>query len=639
MCGIAGILAPGRPAGLLEPLAQTMAQAMPHRGPDGEGVWAADGLALGHRRLAILELSPLGAQPMHSATGRFTIVFNGEVFNFQELRRELTARGHAFNGGSDTEVMLAAFEEWGVAKAVPRFVGMFAFGLWDRDERRLWLCRDRLGKKPLYWTRLGGEWAGCVAFASELKALRRLPGFDAGLDRDALALFMRHNYIPAPRTVHAATCKLEPGCLASFGAGEAEPVVTRYWDLRRVWAQGSTAPFFGGPDEAAEALEVLLAGAVRLRMISDVPLGVLLSGGIDSSLIAALMCEAGQGVVRAFSVGFTDAAYDESRHARRVAKLLGCEHETLTVAPSDLLELVPSLPEMWDEPFADASQTPTHLVYRMLKGRVTVALSGDGGDECFSGYARYAWAEHFAHVERFPLFLRRMAAGLCAALPGVCLNLAGPLGRKLRWRAGLMAAADFPAFYRALVSHHHDPASLVPGSREPGTALTDPAWLLDGEDRRRQMQAWDMATYLPDDILVKADRASMGASVEARVPFLDHRVVEFAASLPGSLNAANGTGKLLLRRLLAKRLPPAAFERPKAGFTLPVEHWLAHELRDWAESLLSREALKRAGLLDPEPVRALWEAQLAGDTSRHSLLWNALMLQAWHGRWAGGTAP
>jgi len=636
VCGVAGIVSAGRPAGELEPLARAMARSMARRGPDGEGVWGEPGVALGHRRLAILDLSPAGAQPMHSASGRYVISFNGEIFNFLELRQELAGLGHVFRGGSDTEVLLAAVEQWGVERAVERFVGMFAFGLWDRTEKTLWLCRDRLGVKPLHYAMLGSGAGRGLVFASELKALRTLPDFDTAIDREAVTLFMRHNYIPAPRTIYRAARKLPPGCLARFAQGDAEPAVVPYWSLREVWRKGLANPFPGGPGEAAEALLPLLRDATRRRMIADVPVGVLLSGGIDSSLTAALMREAaGDAPVRAFTVGFAESAYDESAHAGAVACALGLSHTVLSVSAADLLALVPSLPEMWDEPFADASQAPTHLVFKRLAGEVAVALTGDGADECFAGYARYGWAGQFARVERLPLALRRLAAGLCGRTPGVCLDLLGPRGKKLRWRAGLLASPDFQAFYRGLVSHIQDPAALVAGGREPGTPLTDPAWLLDGADRLRQMQAWDMASYLPDDILVKADRASMGASVEARSPFLDHRVVEFAASLPPGATVRDGKGKQPLRRLLSRWMPESLFTRPKAGFTLPVEAWLGRELRHWGESLLSRSALERAGLLNAAAVRALWDAHLAGDTSRHSLLWNALMLQAWFERWIG----
>ncbi|EPR35626.1 asparagine synthase (glutamine-hydrolyzing) [Alkalidesulfovibrio alkalitolerans DSM 16529] len=640
MCGVTGLVLPGRAGADIEPLARAMADTMAHRGPDGAGAWSAEGVALGHRRLAIIDLSPAGAQPMRSATGRYAVSYNGEIYNFRELRQELEGLGHAFSGGSDTEVMLAAVEQWGVAQAVGRFVGMFAFGLWDEAEKTLWLCRDRLGVKPLYYAVMGGGAASGLAFASELKALRALPDFDPDIDREAVTLFMRHNYIPAPLTIYRAARKLPPGCLARFAPGASKPEVIPYWSLREVWQRGVAEPFAGGPDEAAEALSPLLADAVRLRMIADVPVGVLLSGGIDSSLTAALMREAvgGETPVRAFTVGFSEAAYDESAHAGRVARALGLSHTVLPVSATDLLDLVPHLPRMWDEPFADASQVPTHLVFKRLAGEVVVALTGDGADECFAGYARYGWAAHFAHVERFPLALRRLAAGMCSLAPGACLNLLGPRGRKLRWRAGLLSSRDFPTFYRALVSHHLDPAALVVGGSEPSTPLTEPGWLLGGADRLRQMQAWDMAAYLPDDILVKADRASMGASIEARSPFLDHRVVEFATALPPEATVREGRGKQPLRRLLARRLPPRLFERPKAGFTLPVEAWLGHELREWAEPLLSRRSLSVAGLLDPEPVRKLWKAYLAGDTSRHSLLWNALMLQAWHEHWIAGGA-
>lgn len=647
MCGICGIVHDGLGPRELDARARAMNGTMAHRGPDGAGVWGAPGVALAHRRLAILDLSEAGRQPMASVSGRYVMSYNGEIYNFLELRRELAALGHAFNGGSDTEVALAAMEQWGVAAATERFAGMFAFAVWDGAEGALWLGRDRLGVKPLYYMPLPGAGQGGpgLAFASELKALRTLPEFDPRVNRGALALYLRHGYVPEPYCIHAGVRKLPPGCLARLAPGGAGPEVRPYWSLREVWLRGVREPFAGGPDEVDAALEPLLARAVAQRMVADVPVGVLLSGGIDSALTAALMAEAAGGApVRAFTVRFAEAAYDESGHAGAVARALGLEHTVLPVAAADLLALVPSLPELWDEPFADSSQIPTHLIFRKLAGEVVVALTGDGADESFAGYARYGWAANFAALERVPLGLRRLGARACALAPGALFRALGPRGPKLHWRAGLLASRDFPQFYRALVSLLPDPAALLAGgpgagrAAEPPTALTDPAWTLPGADRLRQMQAWDLAAYLPGDILVKADRASMGASVEARAPFLDHRVVEFAAALPPAATTSAGRGKQPLRRLLARRLAPALFERPKAGFTLPVELWLGRELRDWAESLLSERALREAGLLAPGPVRALWRRHLAGDTSRHALLWAVLMLQAWHGRWGGGAA-
>jgi asparagine synthase (glutamine-hydrolysing) len=639
MCGISGLLLPGHGRDTLVPAVEAMTRTLAHRGPDGEGAWCAPGVALAHRRLAILDLSPAGAQPMRSASGRFTVTFNGEIYNFRELRAALAGRGHTFTGGSDTEVMLAAFEQWGVRGALPRLAGMFAFGLWDAARGELWLGRDRLGVKPLYYSVLpggGGAQPG-LGFASELKALRAAPGFDPALDRAVLPLFLRHGYIPAPGTIYRAARKLPPGCLARFAPGDPGPRIEAYWDLGEVWRRGAAEPFSGGPGEAAEALEPLLARATRQRMIADVPLGVLLSGGIDSSLVAALMREGASGEpVRAFTVGFAEAAYDETPHARAVARALGLEHTVLPVTARDLLDLVPRLPELWDEPFADASQVPTHLVFLRLASEVTVALTGDGADECFAGYARYRWGGYFARLERLPLALRRAAATACAAVPAPALRLLGNRGRKLHWRAGLLASRDFRAFYQGVLSCEPHPGALVRGGGDDGPGLLDAVADQPGADRLRRMQAWDMATYLPDDILVKADRASMGASVEARSPFLDHRVVEFAATLPPAATVAGGRGKQPLRRLLARRLDPGLFERPKAGFTLPVEAWLGGELRQWGEELLSPAALDRVGLLETAPVRRLWARCLAGDGSRHPLLWNVLMLQAWAARWAGG---
>jgi len=612
-----------------------MSGAMHVRGPDGEGVWAEAGVGLGHRRLSILDLSQAGAQPMVSASGRYRISYNGEVYNFIELREELRAKGHTFNGGSDTEVVLAAFEEWGVEQSLPRFLGMFAIAVWDGGERRLTLVRDRLGIKPLYYGHVGRDFV----FASELKALHRHPEFRPEIDSGALALYLRHNYVPEPQCIFRGLRKLEPGHLVTVslddvarGTGESTP--RPWWDAGEIWRRAVGNPFQGTYTEAVDELERLLSDAVRLRMIADVPVGALLSGGIDSSLLAALMTRAASGPVRTFTVGFSEESFNEAGHARAVAAHLGCEHTEMTVGPSDLLALIPALPEIWDEPFGDASQVPTHLVYRLLKGRVTVVLSGDGGDELFCGYSRYFWADVWRKAERLPLFLRQTAAGVCSAVPGICRGMAGPTGRKLLWRMGMLRSRTFAEFYQNLVSHHLRPTELMNGGTEPRTALTDPANQLPGADRRRQMMFWDLRSYLPGDILTKADRASMGASVEARVPLLDHRVAEFSASLPSDFLVRGSEGKQPLRTLLHRYVPRELVDRPKQGFGVPIEDWLARDLRSWAEDLLSPGALKASGLFNVERVRGLWRAHLGGDSSRYSLLWNVLMFQAWRTAWA-----
>ncbi|WP_029896993.1 asparagine synthase (glutamine-hydrolyzing) [Desulfohalovibrio reitneri] len=628
MCGIAGIFDPS--GGDLAPLAGRMADALSSRGPDGRGEWGGGAAALGHRRLAILDLSQAGAQPMASASGRFRIAYNGEIYNFRELRAELEAEGVGpFRTGTDTEVLLEAVEHWGLEDALGRCIGMFAFALWDERVKELALVRDRLGVKPLFYAK--GE-GGQLLFGSELKALAEHPAFNREIEPAALTLYLRHNYVPDPYCIHRDAAKLPPGHLLTARL-EGDKVVVDgprpWWSAREAWQRGLENPFSGDAAEAAGEVRRILEDAVRLRLVADVPVGVLLSGGVDSSLVAALAARHHAEPLRTFTIGFSDSALDESAHARTVAEHLGCRHTERVLEPSAVRELVPDLPKLWDEPFADASQAPTLLVSRLAREHVTVALAGDGGDELFLGYARYFWARHFEHVERFPRPLRLAAATLCKAWPGACFNLAGERGRKLRWRAGLLASRDFKAFYRDLVSHEPEPARLVPGGSEPPTPLTDPAWNPAGLDRYRRMSLWDVGTYLPGDILTKTDRASMGCGLEARVPLLDHRLVELAASLPPDLNLdVEGGGKAVLKDVLADLLPPELTTRPKQGFGVPLPEWLGGELKPWAEDLLSPNALSH-GLLDTQGVRSLWSGFKECDTSRASLLWNVLMFQAW----------
>jgi len=629
VCGICGIYTPGNPAALA-PLA-AMNATLIHRGPDDAGLWtdADAGVGLGHRRLSILDLSPLGRQPMCSASGRYMLCFNGEVYNFARLREELAPLGHGFRGGSDTEVMLAAIEQWGLPDAVRRFNGMFAFALWDCRERSLSLVRDRLGVKPLYLGRIPGG----IVFGSELKALREHPGFDASLHRDALALYFRHNYIPAPHSIYAQAQKILPGEIVTIGpGGEAR---TRYWDAEQIWRQGFLDPFAGTEDEAADELERLLTDAVSLRMLADVPLGAFLSGGLDSSLVTALMQRQSARPVRSFSIGFEEAAFNEAPHAREVARHLGCEHTELTVTARDLLYHVPEIPRIWDEPFADSSQIPTALLCRLTRGHVTVALSGDGGDELFSGYERYPWTLR-AHglLSAIPGPLRRAALGAARMLPSGFWNLLGPRGHKFRWRLDALGVSGFEALYRHFVSHLKDPAQLVLGAQEPDYPGRSPLALGDTpEARRAWMSLTDLLGYLPDDILTKVDRASMAVALEARTPLLDYRVAELAARLPMRFKATGrmdrGQGKHLLRRVLYRHVPQTLVDRPKMGFGVPLAAWLRGPLRAWAGDLLSPALLRRQGWLDPVLAERIWREFLAGEDNRSHSLWDMLMFQAW----------
>lgn len=643
MCGIAGLFTPAASMGgdrLRESVAAMIA-TLRHRGPDGEGIWTdeASAVALGHRRLSVVDLTATGAQPMTSADGRFAVTYNGEGYNAAELRADLAARGIAWRGHSDTEVLCEGFSAWGVEATVRRFNGMFAFAAWDTRERRLYLGRDRMGIKPLYWARANGG----IAFASELKALRVLPKFDAAIDRDAVVQFLRFCYIPAPRTIYAAARKLEPGHILVAGTnGDIEDRV--YWSAREVARAGVLSRRPMDETEAAERLEELLGDAVHRQMISDVPLGAFLSGGVDSSLVAALMRAKSNGTVRTFSIGFHEPGFNEAVHAAAVARHLGTEHTEFYVEPRHAIEAIPTMAEMYDEPFADSSQIPTYLLAGLTRRHVTVALSGDGGDELFGGYTRYVMHARLAGaMALMPASMRRALARGLDAVPGAFWDAAGRvlparvcpshLGDKAR-KAAEVLALDEKDLYRRLVSHWTDPAALVPGGRDPRDV---PQWdeglaglFPDAVDR---MQLIDTLTYLPDDILTKVDRATMAVSLEARVPLLDHRVVELVWSFPRAFRVKGGVGKRILRRILHRHVPPALVERPKMGFGVPIGAWLRGPLRDWAESLLAERSLAAGGLVDPAPVRRLWAEHLSGRRDGGYLLWDVLMLESWRARW------
>lgn len=642
MCGLTGILDP-RGRAPLATAVQAMTDRLVHRGPDGDGVWTDDaaGIALGHRRLAIIDLSPAGAQPMTSACGRYVIAYNGEVYNAEDLRRELAAAGGApdYRGHSDTEVMLAAFTYWGVRPTVEKLIGMFAFALWDREERCLVLARDRLGIKPLYW----GDTGGLFLFASELKSFHAHPGFRPEVDRAALAAYMRYNYVPAPASIYKDVFKLEPGCLL-FKRADQPARIERYWDLRQIAHDGQADPRDLSDADAIDAADDLIGDAVKRRMVSDVPLGAFLSGGIDSSTVAALMQAQSQQPVKTFSIGFDVDGYDEAPHAAVVAKHLGTDHTELYVDPAQAREVIPNLPDFYDEPFADSSQIPTYLVSALTRRHVTVALSGDGGDEVFAGYTRYTWGDLLRRrTGRIPRPLRAGAAHMLHALSEqtwdrllthvpVAKRLSHP-GQKMHKLADVLAQPNDMALYRRLITAWRDPAGLVPGAVETPTVAWDDSVRKDMPPFMECMQMLDTLTYLPDDILTKVDRASMAVSLEARVPLLDHRVVEFAWSLPRHMRVRDGQGKWLLRRVLDRYVPPAITERPKMGFGIPVDRWLTGPLRNWAEDLLSPEALAEGGLLDPAPVRQAWDEHLAGMRNRTTELWCVLMFQAWRRRW------
>ncbi len=639
MCGIAGLIQRGQTQGssLLRDDIARMTDSVRHRGPDGGDVWIDEAacIALGQRRLAIIDLSPLGAQPMHSACGRYVVTYNGEIFNYQDLRAELVAAGVRFRGDSDTEVILEGFVRWGVRATIERTIGMFAIGLWDRQMRELWLVRDRLGVKPLYYARHGGR----LAFGSELKAIRAAGGFPVEVDRDALAAYLRHGYVPGPRTIYAGIRQLRQGTILRLDADGNETHET-YWDAREKAIAGR-AHWNAKLDEAEaiERLDALLRDAVKRRMVADVPLGAFLSGGIDSSTVVAMMQAQSTRPVKTFTIGFDAEGYDEAAHAKAVAAHLGTDHTELYVTPEHALGVVPKLADSYDEPFADSSQIPTFLVSEMTRRHVTVALSGDGGDENFAGYNRYVWAETlWRNLRRVPKPLRIAAARLAAAsapLAGFVPHGLGPVrpAEKMAKIAEILALDSPGDIYRRLISQWPDPAALVVGGVEPRGAVWDDSLERDMPEFVARMQLLDTVTYLPDDILTKVDRATMAVALEGRMPLLDHRVVEHAWTLPPHLKLRGGEGKWILRRVLERYVPRALFERPKMGFGVPIDSWLRGPLRDWAEDLLDPRAIAAEGFLRPEPIRLMWQEHLSGVKNRQYQLWTILIFRAWVRRW------
>lgn len=652
MCGIAGqfvFRAGSRSIELAETTAR-MAGRLAYRGPDDMGLWQDDaaGICLVHRRLSILDLSPEGHQPMISADGRFVIVFNGEVYNHAALRREIEGAeaalgGQGVKGGwrghSDTEAMLAAISRWGVLEATKRFVGMFAFALWDRAERALYLVRDRLGEKPLYY----GWVDGVFLFASELKAFRVHPAWQGTLDRDALALYLQFNYIPAPFTIFEGIQKLEPGCIAKIGtAGKAD--VQKYWDLRDVAA----APRSIISEQSALAqTEQILSQSIGQQMVADVPIGAFLSGGIDSSLIVALMQKQCSSPVRTFTIGFHEATFNEANYAAAVARHLGTAHTEFYVTPQDALDVISLLPSLYDEPFADSSQIPTYLVAKLTRQHVKVSLSGDGGDELFGGYNRYSWGRNiWDRVKGLPMPMRKAASQvLCAPSPQTWDRLFATFGRvlpllmrynapgdKLHKLGKLVGAKSASEVYLDLISLWNG-ADLVPGSNPRRSAATDPSQWPAHLDFTEFMMYLDAKSYLPDDILVKVDRATMGVGLESRAPFLDHRLAEFAWSLPLDLKIRKGQGKWLLRQILYQYVPRQLIERPKMGFGVPIDRWLRGPLREWAEALLDESRLRKEGYLNPAPIRQKWAEHLSGQRNWQHHLWGVLMFQAWGEQW------
>lgn len=642
MCGVTGFWQPSDfSAGTARAIAEKMADCIAHRGPDDAGVWIDEsaGIALAHRRLSILDLSPAGHQPMISSSGRYVIVLNGEIYNHLDIRRELIEN---WRGHSDTETLLAGFEAWGIEKMLKRTVGMFAIALWDCKEKTLTLARDRIGEKPLYY----GFQKSTFIFGSELKAFRAHPDFIGEIDRDVLCLYLRHCYIPAPYSIYKGISKLLPGHYMQFPISRGLNVLRSvtpiaYWSLAEVAAKGIAQPFIGNDADAITALDKQLRQAIALQMIADVPLGAFLSGGVDSSTIVALMQAVSSRPIKTFSIGFNEANYNEAGYAKVVAQHLGTDHTEHYVSPAEARQIIPQLGSMYDEPFADSSQIPTFLISQMARKHVTVSLSGDAGDELFCGYNRYALADIWKKIERIPFGVRRLAGRLIKTVApstwdgifkytGKFSAFPSSMGEKLEKLSTCLESVDgIETLYYNLVSKIANPDQVVINAKEPSTWLTGKGVKLQFPNPKLQMMYMDGMTYLPDDILVKVDRAAMFNSLETRIPFLDHRIIDLAWSLPLSMKVRNGRTKWILRQVLYKYVPKELIERPKMGFGIPFGDWLRGPLKDWAEALLDETRLRQEGFFDVQFIRLRWLEHLSGKRDWQHFLWTVIMFQEW----------
>lgn len=649
MCGFTGFIKKFRSSSKAKAILSKMNDSLSHRGPDDAGTWfdAAAGIGLAHRRLSIIDLSTDGRQPMYSPSKRFVIVYNGEIYNYKLLRKEIDLLTNiGWQSRSDTEVMLAAIDIWGIEEAISKFVGMFALALWDRQERILYLCRDRLGIKPLYYARF----KNIFIFGSELKALKSHPHFQPRVDRHAVALYLRHNCIPAPYSIYQNTYKLEPGTILKIPADhihsnrELRPPTT-YWSAKTIsQLSGSETDPTLNSETLRYQMESLLKEAVAMRMISDVPLGVFLSGGVDSSMITALMQSQSASAINTFTIGFYEEDYNEARHARAIAEHLGTNHTELYVSANEALAVIPDLPKLYDEPFSDASQIPTHLLSKLTRQHVTVCLSGDGGDELFGGYNRYRWIRKIVETKKI-LPSRIVEKAVSKALQispqtwdrlfALTMSLFpnnyrfGVSGEKMHKLASVFSHPTSEAMYYRLVSHWQHPEEILLNAFEPTTKITarDDHPKFDSEVAL--MMYLDLVTYLPDDILTKVDRASMGVGLEVRIPFLDHRVVELAWKIPLQMKIHNGCSKWILREILYQYIPQKLIERPKAGFAIPLDSWLRGPLRDWAESLLDTRKIQMEGYFNAGPIQHKWKQHLSGKMNCQDQLWDILMFQAW----------
>ena len=623
MCGIIGALKIGKLESDYQLNIGLMASFINHRGPDASGIWCdeSSGIGLGHVRLSILELTEAGAQPMHSACDRFVLSFNGEIYNHLKLRAQLEHEGHfiQWRGYSDTETLLACFSVWGIEKTLQATVGMFAIALWDKQKKQLTLARDRLGEKPLYW-----GWCGStLLFGSELKALKAHPDFVSEIDRDALALLLQYNYIPAPYSIYKNIEKLPAGSYVQIRVNDSRHTVEikKYWDLKAVMQKGLNQPFQGDALEAANLLEQKLVQSISEQMLADVPLGAFLSGGVDSSTVVALMQSQSTKPIKTFAIGFNEPGYNEAEFAKEVSRHLGTEHTELYVSAEDALSVIAKLPEVYCEPFADSSQIPTFLVMQMAKQHVTVALSGDAGDELFGGYNTYQIAAKvWKSVSRLPHSLRKIATQVLGKIP---------TPQKIQKLIYVLPAQNREEFYQFLVTHWKIPNNIVKDVQSVGTVLNTPNQWVKTDHFEQWMMAIDTSQYMVDDILVKVDRAAMANSLETRVPMLDHRVVEFAWQLPLDFKIKNGVGKSVLREVLYRHVPRELIERPKQGFSIPLGQWLRGPLREWAESQISEYRLVQEGFFYPHPIRKAWQEHLSGKYDHALRLWSILMFQAW----------
>jgi asparagine synthase (glutamine-hydrolysing) len=647
MCGIAGFMG-GKWLGRADVRATLtrMNLSIRHRGPDRSDIWMDSESRVGfaHNRLAILDLSSAGDQPMHSHTGRYVIIYNGEIYNHEQVRDQLASAAYPCNwqGHSDTETLLAAIEAWGVRGALERSTGMFAFALWDRAQKSLTLARDRLGEKPLYYGRQGS--CGTFLFGSELKALAQHPAFGFEVDRQSLTLLLRYNCIPAPFSIYRGIAKLLPGTFLTLSDSADDPVIERYWSAASIAEAGVANPLRLGEEEAVNHLESLLENAIGQQMMADVPLGAFLSGGVDSSTVVAVMQKLSPRPVKTFTIGFHEKGYNEAEHAKAVARHLGTDHTELYVSAEETRSVIPTLPQIYDEPFADSSQIPTHLVAALARQHVTVALSGDGGDEVFGGYNRYLYTEQlWGKIAAVPKPLRSAAARAMKSIPPAAWTQFGLkagallpkiarvrlLGDKIHKGAALLASDSAMDLFAGMVSQWRDPGSVVIGTTEPPSQATGDVPPLRGLDVVERMMALDLLGYLPDDILVKVDRAAMAVSLETRVPFLNRDVIEFAWRLPFDFRLRDRQTKWILRRVLDRHVPKGLIERPKMGFGIPIGAWLRGPLRDWAETLLDEQRLCSEGYFHPEPIRRMWEAHLRGRADEEHRLWIVLMFQQW----------